>query len=697
MSLLGNAVLILAFLVAIYSIAAALLDSRKNKYGFPTNARYGVFAVAGLVSLAVGLLLVSLLTHNFGLKYVADYSSRDTPLVYLITGLWAGNAGALLFWGWVVAISGAVLLWRSNQTDRELMPKALPVILFTELLFLILLFIQSPFQALSPVPPDGAGLMPVLQNILMIFHPPLLLAGYALLTVPFALAIAALFKRKVDDAWVLSAKRWAVAAWLLLGLGNVLGMWWAYAVLGWGGYWAWDPVENAGLMPWLLITAFLHSGMMYLRRGMFKRWAVILAIAAFWLAIFGALLTRALPQDTSITKHSFGQTPATPAFIIFLLLVLISSVWLLIDRRKAVKSEEGDDSLVSGTGTFMLVNLLLVICTIFILVGTMLPVFTHFIPPKTYFNMVNLPFFLLIIVLAGICILVGWKKPDLKKLNKQLLWSGAGALLVVIALIIAGLTQWYALVPLFILAAVLIVVVVKWGGDVAARMRGKKEGLLPAFGGLFMANRSRYGGYIVHIAILVLALGIIGSSVYKSRFPDPNLNVGDFEILDGDYYAWLNVGDSITLKGYTLTYNGVTMSEPVQKNDYWKKNWGYDQTLDVYWLPFTANIDVTHNGQDGGTIHPNQMWKFVISGDTLVEMPTLTSNKVAIRSNLTEDLYVNFVFFPDSASTTQQVLVEVLVNPLVQWIWIGGFLLLVGGLVAFSATPRKITASEDKE
>jgi cytochrome c-type biogenesis protein CcmF len=662
MSSLGNAVLILAFLVAIYSIAASLLDSRKNKYGFPINARYGVFAVAGLVTLAVALLLVSLLTHNFSLQYVADYSSRDTPLVYLITGLWAGNAGSLLFWGWIVAFSGAVLLWRSNKTDRELMPNALPVILFTELLFLILLFIQSPFQSLSPVPPDGAGLKPVLQNIGMIIHPPVLLAGYAILTVPFALAVAALFNRKIDDAWVLSAKRWAIAAWLLLGLGNVLGMWWAYAVLGWGGYWAWDPVENAGLMPWLLITAFLHSAMMYLKRGMFKTWAVILAVAAFWLTIFGAFLTRSIPFDISV--HTFGQTSMTPVFIIFLAITLIGSVWLLIDRRKVVKSEEGDDALVSGTGTFMAVNLLLLISTVFILVGTTLPVFTNIIPPKTYFNIVNLPVFLLIVLLAGLCILVGWKQPDLKKLNKQLLWPGAGALLVVIALIIAGLKQWYALIPFFILAAVFIATLIKWGRDVTARMRGKKEDFLPAFGGLFMANRSRYGGYIVHIAIVVLTLGIIGSSVYKSQVEQT-----------------FNVGDSITLKGYTLTYNGFDVSTE-QKSD------------SVVLLNVVANLDVSRGGNNAGSVHPSQTLKFIYSGETIIDMDPAYDNKVDIRRNLAEDLYV---IFEDFDGTTQQALMMVLVNPLVQWIWIGGFMLLAGGLVSFSAMPRKLMVSEDKD
>ncbi len=660
MSLLGNAVLILAFLVAIYSISAALLDSRKNKYGFPMNARYGVFAVAGLVSLAVVLLLVSLLTHNFSLQYVADYSSRDTPLLYLITGLWAGNAGSLLFWGWIVALSGAFLLWRSNKTDRELMPNALPVILIAEMFFLILLFIQSPFQSLSPVPADGAGLKPVLQNIGMIIHPPLLLAGYALFTVPFALGIATLFNRKLDDAWVLSAKRWAIAAWLLLGLGNVLGMWWAYAELGWGGYWAWDPVENAGLMPWLLITAFLHSGMMYLRRGMFKVWTIILAIASFWLTIFGAFLTR---SDVKGSVHTFGQTPMTPVFIIFLIIALIGSVWLLIDRRRFLKSNEGDDAIISGTGTFMAVNLLLVISTVFILVGTTLPVFTNIIPPKTYFNVVNLPVFLLIVLLAGLCAMVGWKQPDLKKLSRQLIWPTATGLLAVIVLLIAGFSEWHALVPFFILALVFSATTIKWGGDVAARMRGKKEGVLPAFWGLFLANRNRYGGYIIHIAIVVFTLGIIGSSVYKSQAEET-----------------LNVGDSVTLKGYTLTYNGFGSSTE-QKSD------------NVVWLTVRANMDISRDGKAAGSIHPTQILQFISSGQTITDM-SLVSNKVAIRSNLLEDYYV---IFEDFDGTTNQGKIMVLINPLVKWIWIGGFLLLLGGLVSFSATPRKIAVAENKE
>jgi cytochrome c-type biogenesis protein CcmF len=660
MSFLGNAVLILAFLVAIYSIASALLDSRKNKYGFPTNARLGVFVVAGLVTLAEILLLVSLLTHNFSLLYVADYSSRSTPLVYLITGLWAGDAGSLLFWGWIITLAGALLLWRSDKTNKELMPNALALILFTEILFLVLLFIENPFKALSPVPADGAGLKLVLQNAGMIFHPPLLLAGYALTTVPFALALSALFNRKADDAWVLSAKRWAIAAWLLLGLGNVLGMWWAYAELGWGGYWGWDPVENSGLIPWLLMTAFLHSGMMYLRRGMFKSWTIVLAIAVAWMTIFGAFLTR---SNIAGSVHTFGQTDMTPAFIIFLVLTLVGAIWLLIDRRKYIKSEAGDEGLVSGTGTFMAVNLLLVIAAIFILIGTVLPFFTQASPPKAFFNITSMPVFMAIILLAGICVLVGWKTPDLKKLNRQFLMPVAVGVIVLIILVIFGLTLWYTMVPFFILAVVFTATIIKWWSDVAARMRGKKEGFLSALGKLFITDRGRYGGYIIHIAILVLAMGIIGSSAYKSQNEQS-----------------LNVNDTMMLNGYTIKYTSLD-SSTTQKSD------------NIVWLTVVANLEISRDGKDIGNLHPYQVYQFTYSGQTMTA-PDLIGNKVDIRSNLGQDYYGILENFD---GTSQQADIMVLINPMMQWIWIGGFLLLLGGLVSFSATPRKITSGDDKD
>jgi cytochrome c-type biogenesis protein CcmF len=353
----------------------------------------------------------------------------------------------------------------------------------------------------------------------------------------------------------------------------------------------------------------------------------------------------------------------TPVFIVFLAITLIGSIWLLIDRRRYFKSEEGDDAFISGTGTFIAVNLLLVLATVFIFIGTTVPLFSSIVPAKSYFNVVNLPIFLMAILLAGFCILVGWRKPDLGKLSRQLLWPAAGAVLLLIILVIFHVTVWYALVPFLILAAVVIATLMKWGNDVAARMHGKEEGVFPAFGGLFAADRSRYGGYIIHIAIAVLALGIIGSSALKSQTQ-----------------GVLNVGDTITLGGYTLTYNGFTYST-TQKSE------------NVVWMTAVADMNVSHNGEAEGTIHPTQVLQFTYSGETVTDM-SMVSNTVAIRSNLAQDYYV---IFEDFDPTTNEGTVAVLINPLVEWIWIGGILLLIGGLVSFSATPRKLIASRDKE
>ncbi|MCL2679472.1 MAG: cytochrome c biogenesis protein CcsA [Dehalococcoidia bacterium] len=658
MSFAGNAVIILAFLITIYSIASALLDSRDNKYSFPPLARWGVFAAAGLLTLAVVLLLTAFLTHDFSLLYVYNYSATDTPFAYLISGLWAGNAGSLLFWCWLIAVSGAVLLWRSNKSNRPLMPVALSVILFSELLFLIILiFIESPFAGLSPVPADGLGLRPVLQTPLMISHPPTLLAGYALTTVPFALALAALYNRTVDETWVLTARRWAVAAWLLLGVGNILGMWWAYAELGWGGYWAWDPVENAGLMPWLTLTAFLHSSMLYVRRGQLKGVTTLFALVSLVLTIFGAFLTR---SNVPGSVHTFGSTGMTPVFTVFLLTLVVGSVWLFISRRDDLKSNPGDERIVSATSTFSVANGLIAASVIIIFIGTVLPFFIRTSPGTDFFNLTQLPLFLALILLAGIAMFVGWKQPDPNKLVRQLLWPVAGGAIAVVISFAVGGTSWHALLAVFIVGAAITATLVKWAMDVAARARGKQENLLTAFCRLFVIQRGRYGGYIVHIGIFLMALGIIFSSAYRSEIS-----------------SVMAKGDSVELRGYVFQYNGYEISPMQHKGD------------GVVWLTFTADVSVSRDGEVVAVLHPHRTLQYVISEGTVTGI-YLVNNEVAIEAGLIRDLYLIFVDYDTTAhETTQTVLLTIIVEPMVSWIWIGGGVLLLGGLLSFSAALRK--------
>jgi cytochrome c-type biogenesis protein CcmF len=649
MAILGNIALVLALLAALYTGVAFILSLRLKVKWLAQSARWGVWGVAGFTTLAVLLLLTALVTHNFSLQYVASYSSLETSFVYLVTGLWAGNAGSILFWGWLIALAGAILLWREKKNSKELLPYAFPVIMLTEILFLVLLFIHNPFARAATIPTDGIGLNPLLENAGMIFHPPILLAGFALFVIPFSLAIAALISKKLGNGWLVSAKSWALAAWLLLGAGNILGMWWAYAELGWGGYWAWDPVENAGLMPWLLVTAFLHSTMMQRRRGLLKSWSLLLIIFAFNLTIFGAFLTR---SDILNSVHSFGSTAMGPVFIIFLAIVLIGSLVLVFLRRKDIKEEPGDDAFVSGENTFLFNNLLLVAATFAVFIGTMFPFFTEIFTGNrmeidiSFFNQVNIPIFLVIILLAGLCVFVGWRKPDLRQLGKVLLWPAVAAVVLIILLVILGRREWYVLTASFILAFVFSATLFKWWRDVASRQNAKKEGYFNACMALFKANRSRYGGYLIHLSVVIMALGIMGSSVY-----------------DESKQVVMAIGDSVEIKGYTLTYNGLMpYSTPTR-------------------MTITADIDVSRGDKIIDKLRPVK-WFQMVQEQVVTE--------VSIRSTLAEDLYVSL----DDWDDTQNAAFTILVNPLVSWIWIGGFVLLVGGLVSFSAPPRKELVEE---
>ena len=332
MAEIGYIALALAFGACIYSIIAFIFGARGEHPRLLASARRSILAVSVLVTISVAVLLAALVTHNFQIEYVALYTSSDLSLPYLISALWAGNAGSLLFWGWLLSLFAAVVVLKKQAQGRKLLPYASAIIMFIQAFFLILLlFTQNPFHTLTPIPTEGIGLNPLLENLGMIFHPPILLGGYAVFAIPFAFAIAALITKRLDDEWISAIKRWALLGWLLLGIGNIIGAWWAYVELGWGGYWAWDPVENAGLMPWLIATAFLHSIMLQRRKGMFKLWSIVLIILAFILTIFGTFLTR---SGILASVHTFGETAMGPAFLAFLIIIFLGSLTLLLYRRR---------------------------------------------------------------------------------------------------------------------------------------------------------------------------------------------------------------------------------------------------------------------------------------------------------------------------------------------------------------------------
>jgi cytochrome c-type biogenesis protein CcmF len=643
---IGYIALLLALVASIYAVIAFVFGVRGRHPELVASAKNSLLGVCGLVSLSVAILLYALLTHDFQIEYVAAYTSRDLSLPYLISALWAGNDGSLLFWAWLLSLFATVVVLQRRDIGKELVPYAASIIMVTQAFFLILLLLVSnPFHKLTSVPAEGMGLNPLLENPGMIIHPPTLLAGYVGLTIPFAFAMAALLTRRLSDEWIIAIRRWTLLAWLLLGAGNIIGAWWAYVELGWGGYWAWDPVESAGFMPWLIATAFLHSIMMQRRRGMLKVWNMVLIILTFSLAIFGTFLTR---SGILSSVHTFSESVLGPFFLAFIGITLLGSLGLLYYRSEELKGDAEMESLVSRESTFLLNNLLLVGAALAIFVGTVFPLISEAVrgvkisvgPP--FFNQVNGPIFLAVILLTGICALIGWRRASIKNLVRNFLWPLVAALILVATLFFLGIREWYALIAFSVCSFVLSTILYEWFRGTRARHRIRAENYLKAFFGLIGANRPRYGGYIVHIAIILIAIGIIGSSFY---------NV--------EKEVTIMPGESVTINNYILTYDNMDHYETQSK------------------LVVTSTLSVYNSGKLIGRLTPEKYFH------RSYEQPV---SEVAIRSTLLEDLYVILIGWDEDGTTA----FKVLVNPLVNWIWIGGVVFVLGGLIAFWPERRRL-------
>ena len=633
---IGYVSLFIAFVVSLYSAVAYVFSQRKKNLALFASARNGLLLVCGLVTVAVLSLLYSLLTHDFSITYVAEHSNRSLAPAYLIAALWAGGNGSVLFWGWIVTILGAVMALQTRRSGKELMPYTSAVVAVTEAFFAItLITVGNPFVKLGFTPADGAGLNPLLQNPGMLFHPPLLLAGYAGMAIPFAFCVAALINRRAGEEWLNGMRRWALIAWLLLGAGNLLGAWWAYNELNWGGYWGWDPVENSSLMPWLVCTAFLHSALMQRRRGMFKTWSAFLIIFTFTLPFIGIFLERSTQASPN---HGFGGDPVQSAvgwfFFWFTLVALFGAFWALFYGKDALKGGTQIEALVSRESTFLLNNVLFGFSTLAVFVGTFLPVILTYINGSQisisagFFNSVNGPIYLGILLLAGICTTIGWRQASALNLMRNLLWPAVGALVVGIVLFVVGIRQGYGLVGFIICGFLLLTIIYEWIRGSRARARTQHENVVKAFWGLIMSNRPRYGGLLVHSGIALIAIGVVGSSLF-SVTKEVSLKPGDVE----------------TLKQYSLVYDRVEQSVVNGKD-----------TL-------TAVISISADGKPIGQLRPY-----------IREIP-----KTAIRSTLVDDIWVNMTN-PDADG---QAVFKMNLNPLVSWMWIGSYVLILGGLLAF--------------
>jgi cytochrome c-type biogenesis protein CcmF len=647
MTLLGQFSLWVAFLVGLWCIAIALWGRWQDRPELADTVRRSVYVVFGALVVASIALWKGLISHDFNIEYVAAYTSRNLPPYYIVSAFWAGQKGSLLFWAVVLSLFATLAQLLTPRRYADLMPYVAAVTSSVVVFFVsVMLFGSSPFERLAFTPADGRGLNPQLQNVGMVIHPPMLYLGYISITIPFAFAIAALLSRRLDTGWIQAIRKWTLVSWLFLSIGITLGMWWAYVELGWGGYWAWDPVENASFLPWLTMTAFLHSVMIQEKRGMLKRWNLGLIVGTFLLSIFGTFITR---SGVIASVHSFTQSNVGYFFLAFLTLAAVLSFTLLYTRWPELEAEVQLESMLSREAAFLFNNLLLVGIAFSVLWGTLFPILSEAVrgtkitvgPP--FFNRVNVPLGLLLLALTGIGPLIAWRKASAANLRRQFVVPTATAAVALAALLAAGVREFYSTVAFTLAAFVAGTVAQEFYRGVRARRRMHHESVPVAFFRLIERNRRRYGGYIVHVGVLIYFVAFAGMAFRVQR------------------EATLKPGDSVELKSpfghtYKFTHVGISQYEALNR------------------VVSAATVQVEIDGRPAGLL-TSEKRQHVDS----FKRPTFEpSTEVGIRSGLREDLYL---VFAGAVNGTEEAVYRFNINPLVWWVWFGGFVLAFGGIV----------------
>ncbi len=642
---LGQYSLIFAFVLTLYASILCFTASKQRFYDLVASARRAITVSFVLIVLASAILLWALLSRNFQLQYVAHYSNRSLSLLYTVAAFWAGQAGSLLFWALLLAFFAWLVVVRTAQKNTRFFSRALAVLSVTLSFFLYLLIFKSnPFATTPYVPADGFGLNPLLQNPAMIFHPPALYVGFVAYTVPFAFAIAALMTKKLDTVWLLRIRRWSLFAWLFLTIGNILGMQWAYVELGWGGYWGWDPVENASLLPWLTGTAFIHSIIIQQRRRMFKKWNFALIIITFALTIFGTFITR---SGLISSVHAFGVSDMGPVFLIFLAIILIGSTVLLLKQNALLLPDAKIDSWSSKESSFLMNNILLTLFMIAVLLGTVFPAVSEAITGEQlavgvdFFNKLAIPIGLLLFFILGICVLLSWRRTRHKKLIKTFSISAALALAVILLLLLLGKRQILPIMAFAVFAFAIGSVLFEFTKQLFFRRIDAAANATSVWRFL-INNRQRYGGFIVHIGILLLFLGIIGSSAYSI-----------------EKSATLEAGESVDILSYRLEYQNLKHIEAEDK----------------------------HIDQARFELYEHQSRLATIYSEKIYHRNYQPVTEVGIHSTLKQDVYV---ILAKTDEQSQRITISVLINPLVLWMWIGGIVMILGTLLAFSKKTRSV-------
>ena len=638
---------LLALVFAIYAIVASVVGARLSRPELQASGRRSVLAVAAFLILASASLVASFVSRDFGLQYVVEHSNRAMPWYYTIAAFYSGQEGSLLYWALMLSIFASVAVLTYRRAPAGLMPIVVAVLMTIDGFFLFLLnFVATPFARLRIAPADGAGLNPVLQDPGMLIHPPVLLMGYMSFAVPFAFAVAAMVTGRLDSGWLRAIRRWMLASWSIQTAGLLLGAWWSYHVLGWGGYWGWDPVENAALMPWLAATAFLHSSMVQERRGTLKVWNLCLVIAAFALSIFGTFEVR---SGIITSVHSFAYSSIGPYFLAFLAVILAASIGLFAYRLPRLKPEQEWDSFVSREGGFLLNNWLLTGITFATFWGTVFPIVSETFRGQTmtvgtsFYNVTDGILFLVLIFVMGVGPLLAWRRASWRSIVRNFRWPALVAALLACVLPLAGVTNILANIAFTVSAFAAATIFYEFARAVRVRHR---HGETYARAALMLINRhrQRYGGYLVHLGLIVLAVGVIGSNFFQS-----------------EQDMSLNAGKSASVAGYTMTYRGISGS--------------VQNSVQVIQTHFT----ISQGGRPVAQIYPGER---IFPG--FEDQPT---SIVSITTFGLTDFYV-FLSGYEGSSSAQ---LKVFINPLVPLVWLGGILMLLGGILCWWPSVRPVS------
>ena len=645
----GSLALLLAFCVAVYAVVASVAGRLKRKPFLIVSGERAVYSVWVLMTLASGVLVYGLITGDFRFSYVAQHSNRSMPLLYKFAAWWGGQEGSLLFWSWLLSTYTAVVVFSNRRKHRDMMPYVVGVLGAVQTFFLILNnFVVSPFKMLAvdkliTAVPDGNGLNPLLQYPAMAIHPPMLYLGYVGFAVPFAFAIASLITRQPGEAWINTTRRWTLVTWLFQSCGVMLGAAWAYHVLGWGGYWGWDPVENASLLPWLSGTAFLHSVMMQEKKGMMKVWNMVLISATFFLCIFGTSLTRTGMVNS---VHAFAQGPLGKYFATFLAVGIAATVYLILDRLPYLRSESQLESVISRESSFLFNNLILLASCFAVLWGTLFPIISEAVSGEkisldaVWFNKLMIPIGLFLLLLTGVGPLFAWRRTSVESLRRNFQIPGIAAVVLVGALLLAGVRSFYALISFGFCLFVALTVLMEFYRGARAIAAKNQMNLLRSTIELTHRNTRRYGGYLVHMGIVLMFIGFTGGAFNQSDVKE------------------MNVGDTLNLGHYRLKV--VDLQEGDNGNYSWHR----------------AAVEVWRGGYLLSTLKPEKRFYKASRQGT---------SEVGVRPRLNEDVYLNFGGMSDDGV---RAVIQAYVFPLVSWIWIGGLVLIGGTLVCL--VPSKV-------